>query len=352
MPGDPRDGRWGRCPRVGSAAGAGRDGFPGASCRAGDSPDGDRPRLRGPGLRSRGCRAGLGTRLGRPVRGAFRQPCRGTFRRPRSGFRLPDIGGAVFVGWSVRARLRPRAWPSFRRRAGRGDGAGLGPGSRPRLSPGRGPCGRQGRRRDRGWPVRDGRPGVGHHPGALEVRRSRGRGDGGPSEVHVRAQIGCGLGNLDVLNLGLGRRKARPAQYLELLRSGLGANARAAIVADAVDRDVVDHRLVVHIGNMDVGDVVDRPVVIELVSLPAAALVAVTGIAIAVVDAAVEPDVRSPVAAMEAIPARGEHPVAGGPEEADAGRRDPGAGHPVIAPAAPGPVAGGPDIAIGRDRRL
>src|SRR5581483_9513263 len=126
--------------------------------------------------------------------------------------------------------------------------------------------------------------------------------------------------------------------------------AVAAVVADPVHRDVVDHGGVV--GVVDVGDVdvVDAAVVPEVAVAPFAAVVAVAGVAVAVVDAAIEADVRAPVAGVPEVDAVAPAPPARRPQIARLGRQHPGAGHPVVVAGivVPGPVARRPDIAFGR----
>ena len=73
-------------------------------------------------------------------------------------------------------------------------------------------------------------------------------------------------------------------------------------------------------------------------------MIPVAGVAVAVVDAAVEADVRSPEAAVKDVDAVEEAPVTGGPKGAVEGRSAPCAGHPVVADGGVCPVAGGPEI--------
>ena len=74
-----------------------------------------------------------------------------------------------------------------------------------------------------------------------------------------------------------------------LRRSGLRRRATiATVIANPIDRDVVDHRLGVHIGYAHIADVVDRTVVIKMAALPITAFVTATAITVAVVDATIE----------------------------------------------------------------
>ena len=141
------------------------------------------------------------------------------------------------------------------------------------------------------------------------------------------------------------RRQLRgPRPHLETTRSAVETHMGVVHVAgDRAAIDVVHHRGV---------DVVDRAVVVEVASAPVTALVAVAGVAEAVVDAAIVADVLAPVARVIPVEVIPVAPVAGGPECALVGSLDPGAGHPVIAVRRPGPVAWSPDIAVAGNRRL
>ena len=85
---------------------------------------------------------------------------------------------------------------------------------------------------------------------------------------------------------------------------------------------------------------------------PVAALVADAGIAIAVINAAIEADVRTPIATVEAVTVIVVAPLAGGPERALIGSLHPHAGNPIVAGLSIGPVAGGPEIVVAGSLRL
>src|SRR4029077_12360744 len=72
----------------------------------------------------------------------------------------------------------------------------------------------------------------------------------------------------------------------------------------------------------------------------------------AVVDSAVEPDVRAPVARVKRVDPAYEAPISRCPEQAHARRLRPGAGHPVVTSPAPGPVPRRPHVALFGTRRL
>jgi len=149
-----------------------------------------------------------------------------------------------------------------------------------------------------------------------------------------------------VLNLGGHGRNARPAHGCDLSR--LRANCDSTATAVVGDASVVvdDNCAVVDVGDVDI-DAVDGAVVVEVVAVPVAAVITDAGVAEAVVNAAVEADVRAPEAAMEAPAVAVPAPVAGGPEGTVVGWSTPCAGDPVVAGGSPVPVAGGPEI-VGR----
>jgi hypothetical protein len=91
------------------------------------------------------------------------------------------------------------------------------------------------------------------------------------------------------------------------LRGSRTDAAAAAVVADA-GIVVHDHGAVVDVGDVGGVDVVDRAVVHEAVMVPVAAVVAGTGISVAGGNAAVEADMRAPVAGVPAIEAAEEAP--------------------------------------------
>jgi hypothetical protein len=124
-----------------------------------------------------------------------------------------------------------------------------------------------------------------------------------------------------------------------------GDAASAAVVGDA-SVVVDDDGSVVDVGDVNV-DAIDGAVVVEVVAIPVAAVIPDAGVAEAVVDAAIEADVKAPEAAVEAPAVAVPAPVAGGPEGSVVGRSAPGAGDPVVTGGSPVPVAGGPDVVGG-----
>src|ERR1017187_6608672 len=123
---------------------------------------------------------------------------------------------------------------------------------------------------------------------------------------------------------------------------GTGRNAALAAVEGHVIL-VHDHCLVVDSGH--IGDVGHAAVVVERASAPVSASEAETAVAVAVIDSAVEADVRTPITTMPSINTVRESPVARSPQQAYRCYH-PGTGHPVVASIViPSPVAGRPHIA-------
>src|SRR5690348_15620225 len=120
-------------------------------------------------------------------------------------------------------------------------------------------------------------------------------------------------------------------ERLLLRRRPRGQTALAAVEADAGDVDVVDHRLVVDVGDVHVAEVVIGAIVVERAAVPETADVADADITEAVIDAAVEADMRTPIAAVPDINAVGPTPITRRPQETNPRRPYPGARHPVVA---------------------
>src|ERR1035441_9154441 len=105
------------------------------------------------------------------------------------------------------------------------------------------------------------------------------------------------------------RRDVRFVRSRPLLgpRSGRYA-AGAAVVADLIDRDVVDDGLVVGIVNIRCAHVVDGGVIGIVASFPTSTHKANAHVSEPVVDATVVSDMRAPIAGMEAVDASAECP--------------------------------------------
>ena len=179
-------------------------------------------------------------------------------------------------------------------------------------------------------------------------------GHAGRTAMICTGKLGAvGAGCMLILHLSAHRRSVRlihrhplrgPRRHMETTRSAVVTHM--VVVRVHNDRAVVD---VVHHSDIDV---VDRAVVVEVSPAPVAALIAVAGVAKAVVDAAIVPDVLAPVARVKPVDVIRVAPVAGRPQCALVRSLNPCAGHPVIAVRRPGPVAGGPDIVVAGILRL
>src|SRR4029077_5930082 len=107
------------------------------------------------------------------------------------------------------------------------------------------------------------------------------------------------------------------------------------IVDDGLVVGIVDHRHV---------DVVHLTVIEKVPAMPVSACIADTNIAEAVIDAAVETDVRSPISGMPDIHTFTPTPIPGRPKKARLRREYPSAGHPKVAFVTPSPIPGRPDV--------
>lgn len=92
-----------------------------------------------------------------------------------------------------------------------------------------------------------------------------------------------------------------------------GGSSRTSVVADMRDSDVLNHRFVVDISYVGGCNVVHNAVVIEPSAIPVASLVAVASVAIPVIDTAVIPNCRSPVAFVPNIHTVVPRPIPGRP---------------------------------------
>lgn len=156
--------------------------------------------------------------------------------------------------------------------------------------------------------------------------------------LHLRAH-GCGV------RLAAGRQFRRSGSDLQPAGSAIEADPRASAVVNCYAA-VVD---VMHYGNVHI---VDRMVVIEVTTTPVAALVANSDIAKSVVDAAIEADVRSPVATIKSIAVMPESPIARCPERTNIRSLHPRSRDPIVAVGRVTPIAGSPQVSIVGRRRL
>jgi hypothetical protein len=191
------------------------------------------------------------------------------------------------------------------------------------------------------------------HTGTVEGRWSGSCGHLRPALVH-RRPLGA-VGARHLLMLGLHRRRSDVAPAQGSFLSSIGArvdSAIATVIADAIHSDVIHYGPVVDIVNASYVHAIDGPVVIKITTAPASALVAVTGITEAVVDATVKAHLRTPISDMPDEGRTAPSPIARCPQKADLGGQHPRSGHPEIAIITIRPVAWSPDVAGTRAPRL
>jgi len=122
--------------------------------------------------------------------------------------------------------------------------------------------------------------------------------------------------------------------------------AVTTVVADTVDGIVIhDNSLVVNIPDVGYVYVGHATVVVEVASTPLATVKTVAGVAEAVINAAIESDMRSPVSHVKDVELFVPFPPSGSPEHAH-GSEHPGTRHPIVALViVPSPIAWRPQIA-------
>src|ERR1700676_540187 len=132
-------------------------------------------------------------------------------------------------------------------------------------------------------------------------------------------------------------------------------SAIATVVADPVDVGiVVDHGGVIGVVNLVDIYVVHGGVVVEAIAIPASAFVAESAVTEAVIYAAIEADMFTPISAVPKVRTTSPTPVTRSPEVSNLRRDDPGSGNPVVVflIVVVGPIAGSPDVAISGANRL
>jgi hypothetical protein len=117
-----------------------------------------------------------------------------------------------------------------------------------------------------------------------------------------------------------------------------------AVEADTIHRDVVDHRPVIDVGDMNAAQVGHRPVVVKCPVAPVTALEADTTVSVTVVDTTVEAYMGPPIAGVPRIGAAAPGPVARRPQQTGGRRQHPRARHPVIVSIVIGPITRRPDV--------
>lgn len=168
---------------------------------------------------------------------------------------------------------------------------------------------RGGSLRDRVHTMRGRRVTGRYGPRAMKNARLPGRRDRRRTVIDGGMQASVSRGQVLVAQLCLRHAHVMLVRRAQFLASRpCDDTTRSAIEGDAIDRYLVDHGVVHDEGT----------------ALPVATVVAVAVVAASIVDAAVEPDVESPVAGMPEIRAAGPTPVARGPKEADRRWQHPG----------------------------
>src|SRR5215469_5494201 len=142
--------------------------------------------------------------------------------------------------------------------------------------------------------------------------------------------------------------------HLDCRRMRLNANTTIETdVFNVYDRVLRhDDAILVHIGDTYGSEVRHCTVISEFPTPPLAADKADAAVAIAVVNAAVETNMRSPVARVPSVYSSFITPIARRPQQAGPRRLHPHARDPEVARIAVGPVAWGPDVTRCRQGRL
>jgi len=121
----------------------------------------------------------------------------------------------------------------------------------------------------------------------------------------------------------------------------------AAVIADMVDRGVVDYGLVVNVVNVRDVHVIHRAVVVEGSVVPISAFVADATIAETVIDATVKAYLGTPVSVIPGKGVAAPTPITGSPEQARFGSHHPGTRHPEVTVIPVRPITGRPHVTVG-----
>jgi len=271
---------------------------------------------------------GASTRI--PVRSATTGGARMATTRVRvvARYRMPTAGRAVTFGSGATMTSRRRATMIFRSMSARATVM---------------------RYIVRGTPVRAASM-RGNNASSGELTRSRRSGHRRSAVVKGRAQLSITRSGMLMITL-----QRRGFEMMLMFRGKLMRSRTRLDTTGAVERhvvDVVDDGPVIHVGDVDTAHVHGRAVVEKGTTAPVTALESNTAIAEAVVHAAVEADMRTPVAPVPGVDATTPTPVARRPQQSGRRRQHPGTGHPVITVIAVSPISGRPHIAGSGKRRL
>jgi hypothetical protein len=156
-----------------------------------------------------------------------------------------------------------------------------------------------------------------------------------------------------VLNLRVERGKPVFPVHCNFRRTGANIDsAGSAVVAHAAETCIITDIVVidvVHDGKIYIGQ---GPVVSEAVLIPISALETATGIAEAIADTTIEPNMLGPIPVMQTIAGVVRCPVRRGPQRSNEWRHDPGTRHPVVAGRRVTPHAWSPNIVFTGTWRL
>src|ERR1700733_2789820 len=148
---------------------------------------------------------------------------------------------------------------------------------------------------------------------------------------------------------------------MSFVRGGLffGRGARidstiTAIVANVVDRNIVDDRGAVDVVNVRDIHVVHCTVVIKMSVVPTSSFITSAEVTESVNDPSIETHMRTPVSLIKNKASIDPSPIGWGPQQTGPRSQHPCARHPVIIAfvVVVGPIAGYPDITLGGADRL
>ena len=166
--------------------------------------------------------------------------------------------------------------------------------------------------------------------------------------VHRYIQLPIPAGGLDMGHLYAGRRDVPFMRGSLFGRCGTRGEATWSVEAHVL-RITDGHRAGINISQ--VPHVVHGPVVEERAVIPISTLIADTRVAEAVIDAAVESHMGTPVALVKNEEAAVPSPITRCPEQARLGNQYPDAGHPEV-PIIVGPIPGFPNVSGARANGL
>jgi len=132
-----------------------------------------------------------------------------------------------------------------------------------------------------------------------ELARTRSSRHHRPTVIHGLPEVPVGRREVLMIPLHRGRLEMTITLRSHLMRSRTRMEpTRATVETNAVHGHVVDDRAVVHVRHVNRAEVSARVVIEERATAPVTTCESNTGISEAVIDTAVETDVRPPVAAM------------------------------------------------------